>query len=157
MMGKNTIISFFFLCLVASTFQHENWTIFNNSITINSLKSGLTDEQRDDYFYWVGLRNSFYYYDDPDQLEKLAHYFTPENDDYYSNLFSFSAPGFICAGAVFIVLIVYLVKRFLMNGCKGPKIIIKSYHYITYFFLITGFLVGIICLSGTIHNSRISK
>ena len=69
MMGKNTVISFFFLCLIASTFQQDNWTIFNNSITINSFKSGLTDEQRDDYFYWVGLRNSFYYYDDPDQLE----------------------------------------------------------------------------------------
>ena len=51
MMGKSMVVSLFFLCLIASTSQQENWTIFNNSITINSLKSGLTDEQRDDYFY----------------------------------------------------------------------------------------------------------
>ena len=55
MLGKRTIFSIFFLCLIASSYQIENWTIFNNSITINSYVSALSDEQRDDYFYWVGL------------------------------------------------------------------------------------------------------
>jgi hypothetical protein len=117
----------------------------------------LTADQRDDYYYWIGLRNSFYYSDDSDQLEKLVKYFTPEDDDYYKDLFAFSAPGFICAGVVFIIFLVYLVKRFLLKGCKGPKIVVKSYHHTTYFFIISGFLIGLIFLSLTIYNCGKSK
>jgi flagellar biogenesis protein FliO len=117
----------------------------------------LTEEERDNYFYWVGLRNSFYFSEDSNQLEKLVKYFTPEEEDYYSNLFSFSVPFIICAAVVIVLFLFYLVKRFLLKGCKGPKIYTKSYDHVTYFFLITGFAVGFISLCVTIHNARKSN
>ena len=159
MKGDKIIFFILLISLVSSKSQEKpkNWTIFNNSITILPYTSSLTEEQRDHYFYWVGLRNSFYYSDDSNQLEKLVKYYTPEDKKYYRNLFNFTIPFFICAGVVIIIFIVYMIKRFLLKGCKGPKIIIKSYNHTTYFFLITGFLFGLIFLSLTVHNSRISK
>ena len=152
----------FFILLISlvcpkSQSNSKNWTIFNNSITLLPYTSSLTEEQRDHYFYWVGLRNSFYYSEDSNQLEKLVKYYTPEEKNYYKNLFNFTIPFFICAAVVIIIFIVYMIKRFLLKGCKGPKIIIKSYNHITYFFLITGFLFGLIFLSLTVHNGRKSK
>ena len=151
------IFSFFLLLILDYSLEQFNWTIINNSITINSYETQLTDDERDDYYYWIGLRNSFYYSKDTDQLEKLFKYFTPEEDDYYSDLFHFSAPGFIAAGAVIIIFIAYLIKRFLLKGCKGPKIIVKSYHTSTFIYIALGFLIGIIFLSLTIYNCAKSK
>ena len=159
-MGNKLIVHIFFLIyLISFTFELENWTIGNNEIIINSYSSNLTEDQRDNYYYWVGLRNSFYYSEDSDQLEKLVKYFTPEEGNYYRKLFKFSTPGFICAGGVIIIVIAYLVKRFLLKGCKGPKKnnIVKSYNISTYTFLIVGFLVGTIFLSLTIYNAAKSK
>ena len=115
MLANKSLFALFFLCLISSSLQHNYWKIYNNSITINSYQSKLTEEQRSDYYYWVGLRNSFYFSEDSNQLEKLVTYFTPEEEDYYSNLFSFSVPGFLCAGAVIVIFIVYLIKRFLLK------------------------------------------
>ena len=157
MLGEKSFFSILFLCLISLSIQQKNWTIYNNSIVINSYVSGLTEEQRDNYYYWVGLRNSFYYSEDSNQLEKLVKYFTPEEEDYYSNLFAFSVPGFICAAAVIVIFIVYLIKRFLLKGCRGPKIIVKSYHHTTYFFIITGVAIGLISLIVTIYNAGKSK
>lgn len=157
MLGKKLFFSVLFLCLISLSIQQNNWTIFNNSIVINSYASKLTEPERDNYYYWVGLRNSFYFSEDSNQLEKSVKYFTPEEENYYSNLFAFSAPGFICAGAVIVIFIVYLVKRFLLKGCRGPKIIENSYHHTTYFFIIAGFLIGLTCLIFTIYNCANSK
>jgi hypothetical protein len=157
MFRKKLIFSFFLLLILDYSLEQFNWTIINNSITINSYETQLTDDERDDYYYWIGLRNSFYYSKDTDQLEKLVKYFTPEEDDYYSDLFHFSAPGFIAAGAVIIIFIAYLIKRFLLKGCKGPKIIVKSYHTSTFIYIALGFLIGIIFLSLTIYNCAKSK
>ena len=159
MSAEKGFYAILFLCLISFSFQdqQDNWTIYNNSIIINSYVSGLTEEERENYFYWVGLRNSFYFSEDSNQLEKLVKYFTPEEEDYYSNLFSFSVPFIICAAVVIVLFLVYLVKRFLLKGCRGPKIYTKSYDHVTYFFLITGFAVGFISLCVTIHNARKSK
>ena len=157
MFRKKLIFSFFLILILDYSLEQFNWTIINNSITINSYETQLTDDERDDYYYWIGLRNSFYYSKDTDQLEKLVKYFTPEEDDYYSDLFHFSAPGFIAAGAVIIIFIAYLIKRFLLKGCKGPKIIVKSYHTSTFIYIALGFLIGIIFLSLTIYNCAKSK
>ena len=157
MLGEKSFFSILFLCLISLSIQQKNWTIYNNSIVINSYVSGLTEEQRDNYYYWVGLRNSFYYSEDSNQLEKLVKYFTPEEEDYYSKLFGFSVPGFICAAVVIVIFIVYLIQRFLLKGCRGPKIIVKSYHHTTYFFIIAGFLIGLVSLSITIYNCGKSK
>ena len=157
MSAEKTFYTMLFLCLISFSFQQNNWTIFNNSIIINSYVSPLNEEQRDNYYYWVGLRNSFYYSEDSNQLEKLVKYFTPEEEGYYSNLFSFSVPFIICAVAVIILFIVYLVKRFLLKGCRGPKIYTKSYDHITYFFIITGVAVTLISFTITIYNAGKSK
>ena len=157
-MKRNKKISLILIIyIITSSYSSNNWTIGNNSIIINAYTSKLTDEQRENYYYWVGLRNSFYYSEDSNQLEKLVKYFTPEEKNYYRNLFNFSAPGFICASGVVIIFLVYIVKRFLLKGCRGPKIVMKSYHIATYFFIISGFLVGLIFLSLTIYNCVKSK
>ena len=157
MKSKIKISLLLILYFISSSYSAKNWTIGNNSIIINAYTSKLTDEQRENYYYWVGLRNSFYYSEDSNQLEKLVKYFTPEEKNYYRNLFNFSAPGLICAGAVVIIFLVYIVKRFLLKGCRGPKIVMESYHIATYFFIISGFLVGLIFLSLTIYNCGKSK
>lgn len=159
-MKANKIIThIFILYLISFSYELKNWTIGNNEIIINSYSSKLSEDQRDNYYYWVGLRNSFYYSEDSDKLEKLVKYFTPEEDNYYRKLFKFSTPGFICAAGVIVIVIAYLIKRFLLKGCKGPKErnIVKSYNISTFIFLIIGFLVGIIFLSLTIYNSAKSK
>ena len=157
MQGNKIFYSLLILCLIGSSFSVKNWTIGNNSITINSYTSKLSEDERENYYYWVGLRNSFYYSEDSNQLEKLVKYFTPEENKYYRNLFNFSAPGFICSAVVIVIFLVYLVKRFLLKGCKGPKIILQSYHRTTYFFIISRFLIGLIFLSLTIYNCGRSK
>ena len=159
MKANKKIIHIFLLYLISFSYELKNWTIGDNEIIINSYSSKLSEDQRDNYYYWVGLRNSFYYSEDSDKLEKLVKYFTPEEDNYYRKLFKFSTPGFICAAGVIVIVIAYLIKRFVLKGCKGPKErnIVKSYNISTYIFLITGFLVGIIFLSLTIYNSAKSK
>ena len=158
----NKVYLFVFICLISLSFSKKEeeesyWTIGNNTISLNYYKSGMNDTLRDNYYYWIGLRNSFYFSEDSNQLEKLVTYFTPEEKDYYKDLFSFSAPGFICSAVVLVIFFIYLVKRFLLKGCRGPKIEMKSYHITTYFFIISGFLVGIISLSLTIYYCGKSK
>ena len=82
---------------------------------------------------------------------------TPEEENYFLNLYKFSIPGLILAGAALVTFIVYLVKRFLLKGCLGPKNVIKSYHYTTYFFIIFGCLIGIVFHSFMIYNAAKSK
>ena len=154
----NKVYLFLILSLINLSFSEDvYWNIGNNSITLNSYSSKLKEKQRDNYYYWICLRNSFYYSEDSNQLEKLVEYFSPEEKDYYKDLFTFSAPGFICAGVVVVIFIIYLIKRFLLKGCKGPKTEMESYHIMTFIYIATGFLVGIIFLSLTIYNSSVSK
>ena len=159
----NKVYLFLFISLISLSFskkekeEEKYWTIGNNSIILNYYESKMNDTLRNNYYYWIGLRNSFYFSEDSNQLEKLVKYFTPEEKNYYKDLFTFSAPGFICSAAVIVIFFIYIVKRFLLKGCRGPKIEMKSYHYTTYFFIITGFSIGIIFLSLTIYNSRKSE
>ena len=62
MKGDKVILFILLISLVCPKTQSsgKNWTIFNNSITLLPYTSSLTEEQRDHYFYWVGLRNSFF-------------------------------------------------------------------------------------------------
>ena len=156
MFQKNLNIFILFIIFTLS-FQENNWTIFNNSIKIHSYASNLTNEQRDKYYYWIGLRNSFYFSENSNQLEKLVKYFTPEDKSYYKNLYKFSIPGFILTGAALVAGIVYLIKRFLLKGCLGPKTVIKSYHYTTYFLICFGFVIGIVFHSLTINYASKSQ
>ena len=161
MFMKNKTISLliFFICLISFYSQEadKNWTIKNNSINIFTYVSNLTDEQRENYYYWIGLRNSFYYSKNSNQLEKLVKYFTPEEETYYKNLYNFSAPGFILTAIVILVFFIYLVKRFLLKGCQGPKNVVKSYHYTTYFLIGFGIVIGLIFHICYIYNAAVSK
>ena len=152
MIGKYLLFFLFVL-----SFQLNNWTIGNNTIkiNINSYKEELISTT--DYSYWTELRNSFYYSQNTEQLEKLVKYFTPEDENYYKNLFNFSAPGMVLAACIIIVLIIYLVRRFLLKGCMGPKKVVKSYHYTTYFLITFGCLVGLIFHILSLYNAVISK
>ena len=49
MSAEKRFYAILFLCLISFSFQneHDNWTIYNNSIIINSYVSGLTEEERD--------------------------------------------------------------------------------------------------------------
>ena len=151
------LISFVYFIPFTAQDADKNWTIANNSINIITYKSQLTEDQRKSYYYWIGLRNSFYYSQNSNQLEKLVKYFTPEEETYYKNLFNFSAPGFILTGIVILVFFIYLIKRFLLKGCQGPKNVVKSYHYTTYFYIGFGILIGLIFHIFTIYNASISK
>ena len=156
MFSKNFNIFILFIILSLS-FQQNNWTMYNNSIKINTIKSNLTNEQRDKYYYWIGLRNSFYYSQNSNQLEKLVKYFTPEEETYYKNLYNFSLPGLILTAGVFVIFLVYLVKRFLLKGCKGPKNVTKSYNNTTYFFIAFGCILGLLFHTLSIYNAAHSK
>ena len=156
MSSKNLNI-FLLLILFSLSIQENNWTIYNNSINIHTYSSKLTNEQRDNYYYWIGLRNSFYYSQNSNQLEKLVKYFTPEDNSYYRNLYKFSIPGFIIAGGALVACVVYLIKRFLLKGCQGPKNVLNSYHHTTYFLIGFGCVIGIVFHSLTIYYASKSK
>ena len=157
MQGNKIFYSLLILCLIGSSFSVKNWTIGNNSITINSYTSKLSEDERENYYYWVGLRNSFYYSRDTNQLEKLVKYFTPEDENYYKSIFHFSIPGFVLTGISFLVFLIYLIQRFLLKGCAGPKIVEDSYHYITYFLIIFGCAAGLTFHIFVIYNAANSK
>lgn len=132
------------LCLFSFTIQgNANWTMGDNETIIHSYESNLTEEQRDKYYYWIGLRNSFYFSGKSNQLEKLVKYFTPEEDNYYKELYKFSSPGIVCGGVLLVIILVFLIKRCLLHGCKGPKIIEPSYVSFTYAILIIGAVIGL--------------
>ena len=156
-MSLKNLNIFLLLILFSLSIQENNWTIYNNSINIHTYSSKLTNEQRDNYYYWIGLRNSFYYSQNSNQLEKLVKYFTPEDNSYYRNLYKSSIPGFIIAGGALVACAVYLIKRFLLKGCLGPKNILNSYHYTTYFLIGFGVVIGIVFHSLTIYYASKSK
>ena len=156
-MSSKKLNIFLLLILFSLSIQENNWTIYNNSITIHTYTSKLTNEQRDNYYYWIGLRNSFYYSQNSNQLEKLVKYFTPEDNSYFKNLYKFSIPGFVLAGGALVACVVYLIKRFLLKGCLGPKNVLNSYHYTTYFLIGFGFVIGIVFHGLTIYYASKSK
>lgn len=161
MIKRNMFFSLliFFICIISFSSQEadKNWTIKNNLININTFESHLDDTQRQNYYYWIGLRNSFYYSENSNQLEKLVKYFTPEEETYYKNLYNFSAPGLILTGVVILAFFFYLIKRFLLKGCQGPKNVEQSYRYTTYFLIGFGILIGLIFHIFTIYNASVSK
>ena len=158
-MFEKSLNVFLLFFLISFTIQEKGdyWKMENNSISILPYKSSLNDSDRDNYYYWIGLRNSFYFSQNSNQLEKLVKYFTPEDSSYYKNLYKFSAPGFILAGGALVACVVYLIKRFLLKGCQGPKNVLNSYHHTTYFLIGFGCVIGIVFHSLTIYYASKSK
>ena len=112
------------LCLTSLSFSSEidnPYTIANNSITINTYKSSINQSERSNYYYWIGLRNSFYYSQSEGKLAKLVKYFIPEDETYYPSLYKFGSPFFALGCLIIVCMIAYLFLRFICKGCQGPK------------------------------------
>ena len=92
------------------------YEISENSITIKSYSSNLTNEQRQEYKYWIGIRNSFYYSKDDNKYAKVIKYFTPEDSNYYPKIYFFSYPFYIIATLIGALILYYLVKELIK--CK---------------------------------------
>lgn len=141
-----------------SSVKKEPFSFFNDTIQINIYNSTLSLSQRNSYYYWRAIRNLIYYSDDKNQYEKSILYFTPEKSNYLSELNEFGYPFYIAAVLLAISIILYLILRFLFKYCTGPKGEIEdTYDYITYIFLIFGFLSSFILLCIAIHNIGKSK
>jgi hypothetical protein len=143
---------------LSSSEKVEPFSFINDSILINNYKSKLTLSQRSSYYYWRAIRNLIYYSDDKNLYEKSVSYFTPEKSDYLSDLNKFSYPFIFAMIILIISIIIYLVLRFFLKKFLGPKgEIEKIYKYITYLFLLFGFLLSFIFLCIAIHNIGKSK
>lgn len=134
----------------------DPYVIANDTIKINIYQSSLTDKQRSNYYYWIGFRNSFYYSESEGKLAKLIKYFAPQDEGYYLALYKFGAPFFAVGCLIGLCLLIYLVMRFLLKKCQGPKRgIDDSFAYSTWGLIIFGFLVGIIFFSmGMYHAGK---
>ena len=55
MRNKTISLLIFFICFISFYSQEadKNWTIKNNSINIFTYVSNLTDEERENYYYWI--------------------------------------------------------------------------------------------------------
>ena len=121
------------------------YEISENSITIKSYSSNLTNEQRQEYKYWIGIRNSFYYSKDDNKYAKVIKYFTPEDPNYYPKIYLFSYPFYIIATLIGALILYYLVMRFLFRRCQGPKKVVEnSYEYFVWGLIILGSAIALV-------------
>ena len=143
---------------LSSSVKKDPFIFFDDTIQINIYNSTLSLSQRNSYYYWRAIRNLIYYPDNKNLYEKSIPYFTPEKKNYLSELNEFGYPFYIAAALLTISIILYLILRFLFKYCTGPKGEIEDiYDYITYIFLIFGFLSSFILLCIAIHNIGKSK
>jgi len=153
-----------------STIDMDNnaeWTIGDNDIEIHFFSSDSSEEERlkkrDDYFNnWIGLRNSLICTNTSACFEKKEEFkyfnFTKQIDYITDVVFNpYSIPCFGLMLCIIIVFIIYLVQKFLLKGCKGPKVVVKAYHYTTFAYIITGMVLGIIFLSISLYNAGASQ
>lgn len=159
MKGYKRIFLLVLFCFFSLSKQDDvkNWTMDNNSIDVNYYKSKLTEKQRDDYYAWIGVRNSFVFSGNLNQLEKLTKYFTPEKDGYYSRLGWYGLPCYICAIIIIIIIFVYLIRSRFFKGCRGPKNPDNAFIKGTYFVLISGFVIGFLGMIFTLYHAAVSK
>jgi len=102
-----------------------------DELIVPRYKSSLTEEQRKEYMVWVEFKNSLNSYEG--QLAKLTKYFAPENPTYYSTIYKSGWPFYTLAGIFGFSLLVYIIMRFGMKYCMGPKQhITTSYSYFTW-------------------------
>lgn len=109
------------LCATEEVLESDPYTLEGNEVKINTYKSKLTKSEREDYLYWIRLRNSFYYSDKDGRLAKMTNYFEPEKEGYYKPVYYFGIPYFFCGILFAFLLLVYLFVRFVLKGCNGPK------------------------------------
>ena len=141
------ILSLTLICLSSCNSQSTvpPYEISGNSITIKSYSSSLTNEQRGEYQYWIGIRNSFYYSKDDNMYAKVTKYFTPEDSNYYPKIYFFSYPFYFLATCIGALILYYLVMRFLFRRCQGPKKIVEnSYEYFVWALIILGSAVSLV-------------
>ncbi len=145
------------LLIISPTKSVDFWESGNNTITIKMLQSNLTKAERENYYYWIGIRNNFFYESTEGILEKNVKYFSPEDPEYYGKIMHFGTIFFVLAGLVLLALCAYLIIRFFLHGCQGPKIIENSYLYGTYSIIIGGFIASIVLLAFTTYYTNQSQ
>jgi hypothetical protein len=156
----NTLIS------IISYSDNDNYTIpyslYNNTIKINTYKSNISNEQLIELRDWISIRNAFFYSYKDIKLAKEEIYFNVDKETYFDEMKAFGTPFFICCFLSIFFILIYLIMRFLFKKCTGPKKIENSYVSQTKFIFVIGFLISYYCIIKQAYyfinaNSSINK
>ena len=156
----NTLIS------IISYSDNDNYTIpyslYNNTIKINTYKSNISNEQLIELRDWISIRNAFFYSYKDIKLAKEEIYFNVDKETYFDEMKAFGTPFFICCFLSIFFILIYLIMRFLFKKCTGPKKIENSYVSQTKFIFVIGFLISYYCIINQAYyfinaNSSINK
>ena len=158
-----------FLNILISIFSYsdnDNYTIpyslYNNTIKINTYKSNISNEQLIELRDWISIRNAFFYSYKDIKLAKEEIYFNVDKETYFDEMKAFGTPFFICCFLSIFFILIYLIMRFLFKKCTGPKKIENSYVSQTKFIFVIGFLISYYCIINQAYyfinaNSSINK
>ena len=116
-----------FFSISSSNNYAEPYSLYNNTIEINTYKSEIKEAQLLNYQDWISIRNAFFYSNKEKRLSKYEIYFDISNPDYLKRMNDFGLPFFVSSYFTLIFLIFYLIMRFIVKKCQGPKKIEKSY------------------------------
>jgi hypothetical protein len=112
----------------------NNQSSYNDVLLYSIFYSNLTQDQRNEYLYWVKYKNSFAA--DAGQLAALTTYFAPESSTYYEQVFTSGWPFYLIGSVATLALLIYLVLRFLFGRFLGPKQHITVWFgYFSYFLI----------------------
>ena len=116
-----------FFSISSSNNYAEPYSLYNNTIEINTYKSEIKEAQLLNYQDWISIRNAFFYSNKEKRLSKYEIYFDISNPNYLKRMNDFGLPFFVSSYFTLIFLIFYLIMRFIVKKCQGPKKIEKSY------------------------------
>ena len=103
--------------------------VYQDVLQVYVYNSSLSQDQRNEYLFWVKYKNSFN--SDTDKLAKLTKYFAPESPTYYNDIYNCGWPFYTLGGLFTFALVYYLIVRFLLGWFLGPKQHIT--HWFAYF------------------------
>lgn len=116
----------------------------------------MTEEKKNEYLYWIRFKNSFTFKEN--QLSKLARAFKPEDENYLQSNIKTGWFMFLIASFFGLLLILYLIGRFILGYFKGPKSHISAWYGRTSFiFIFIGFIISMTLFSLSLYNSILAK
>ena len=156
-MQKPNFIIFILLFFSISSSNNDKelkpYSLYNNTIEINTYKSEIKEAQLLNYQDWISIRNAFFYSNKEKRLSKYEIYFDISNPDYLKKMNDFGLPFFVSSYFTLIFLIFYLIMRFIVKKCQGPKKIEKSYIIQARIILIIGFSFSYILIIFQLYYS----
>lgn len=118
-------------------------------IQIN-LSISLTQTERNDYTYWINIRNSIEF--DSNQLAKTARLYRPEDSSYESTLNGYGVILYVLSGLSILILLLYFIGRFGFNSFIGGKTVKTNRHLkLTSILIVLGLIGSIILYSISIN------